>query len=350
MNEIKKIIIIPSDPISAYEANGYGGWLERYYNPSKVFEEVYLVSPFEKGITKKYGATIIGSSVSDFKNVIKDIRPDVIRAYDGFKSSDMAINNRVDDIPIVVSLHDTSLNLMYNSITQADMLLCMSSAVKNNAIIRGAIPEKIRILPNRIDRKIFKPVLDCSVLSNRFPNGKYILHVGRKSVEKNIESVVSALKYLPDEYKAVFIGNGDSSKYINLSKRENVSDRCFWIESVKNEDLPMWYSWCSCMCTPSLSEGFGIVFIEALSCGAIVVASNIAPLNEYMKNEENAYLVDDYQNGQSIAQYILKATKLNEKNELISKKAIQSSERFSVEKIDEIEKGFYLEVIAKGTK
>ena len=349
MNEIKKAIIIPSDPISAYEANGYGGWLERYYNPSKVFSEVFLVSPFEKGITKKYGATIIGSSASDFKNVIKDILPDVIRAYDGFKSSDIAINNKVDGIPVVVSLHDTSLSLMYDSISKADMLLCMSSAVKKNAIIRGAIPERIRILPNRIDRKIFKPV-DYSILSNKFSEGKYILHIGRKSVEKNIESVVSALKYLPDEYKAIFIGNGDSRKYVEFSKRENVSNRCFWIQSVKNEELPIWYSWCNCMCTPSLSEGFGIVFIEALSCGAIVVTSNIAPLNEYMKNEENAYLVDDYTNGQSIALCIRKATELNEKNELISKMAIQSSERFSVEKIDEIEKGFYLEVVAKGNK
>ena len=67
-----------------------------------------------------------------------------------------------------------------------------------------------------------------------------------------------------------------------------MSKRCFWIESVKNSELPVWYSWCDCFCVPSRWEGFGLVFIEAAACGSAIVTSDIAPMTEYFTNDKSA--------------------------------------------------------------
>jgi glycosyltransferase involved in cell wall biosynthesis len=346
MNEIPKAVIIPSDPISAYEKNGYGGWLERYYNPAHTFQEVFFVSPLESGTTFKYGATIIGASSANFKRIVQDINPNIVRAYGGFWASDLAIANRIENVPIVVSLHDTSLDLIYDSVQYADKVFCMTNAVAQQAIKKHVSSEKIRILPNRIDPNIFYP-RDSSEVANiakNFPHGKSILHVGRKSSEKNLETVIKSLKFLPQEYFAVFVGRGNVSYYEQIAIKESVSNRCFWIDQIKNEELPIWYTWCNCMCTPSLREGFGIVFIEAMACGSPIVTSNISPLNEYLHHGENALLVDDYMDPSAIARSILMICEDDGLKRKLQSNAIQSSKNFHVEKIDNLEKDLYMEV------
>ena len=96
------------------------------------------------------------------------------------------------------------------------------------------------------------------------------------------------------------IGLGDIEKYQAIAEMSGVGDRCFWVGAVKNTELPLWYSWCDCMCTPSRWEGFGIVFIEAAACGAAIVTSDIGPMNEYL-TPESACLVEDFENPSALA-------------------------------------------------
>ena len=343
-----KLIVVPSDPLDAYIKAGYDNWLEGYYNPGKAFKEVYCISPREKGEYEAFGMKVIGADGEKFKTLLKEIRPDAVRGYGGYWASDFVTENRVDNIPVIVSVHDTNPRMMHESILNADTVFCMSKVIKEKIIEMGEDENKLKILPNRVDTDVFYHIKDQTEINKRreqFPAGKMLLHVGRKTTQKNIETVVKALKILPEEYFAVFVGRGDVENYSKLAQESGVNSRCFWIEAVKNSELPKWYSACDCMCTPSLWEGFGIVFIEAAACGAAVVTSDIAPMNEYFTHKENAYLIKENQNPEELAKGIQEVCNNLELRNKLSVNAVQVGQQFKQSKIDAMEVQFYIEAI-----
>jgi glycosyltransferase involved in cell wall biosynthesis len=345
-----RLVVIPTDPISAYEKAGYD-WLERYFNPTGMFDEVYALSPLEQGERKAHGMTIRGVPEEKFLHVLKEIRPHVVRAYGGFWPSDVACYNRLPGVPIVVSVHDTRPELMHPSLQYADLVICLTSEVEKRVLAVGTAPERIRRLPNRIDTKKFRPVQDEKLfqsVASRFPPGKHILQVGRKCREKNLDTIVRSLAVLPSDYSAIFVGQGDKTSYEALAKELGVSDRCFWLSSIKNSELPIWYSWSDCFCLPSRfpSEGFPIVSIEAAACGAAIVVSDIPPMNEYMVHDESACLVKDYEDPKQLAAAIQKTCEGREYRRTISEGAVRMAQQFDLPLVDAMEVAIYREALS----
>jgi glycosyltransferase involved in cell wall biosynthesis len=343
-----RVVVVPSDPIAAYEAAGYD-WLERYYNPEGMFREVFALSPLEKGERHAYGMTIRGVSEQGFQQALHELQPDVVRGYGGYWAADLVCAQRLRHVPIIVSVHDTRPELLFGSVPYADRVICMSQAVADLVIQKGTSPEKVRILPNRIDTAIFHPVTDkvhLDAIRGQFPPGKYLLHVGRKTEQKNLETVLHALALLPEEYKCVFVGLGDPTPYVQIAERLGIAGRCYWKDSIRNAELAAWYSWCDCMCTPSLWEGFGIVFIEAAACGAAIVTSEIAPMNEYLTPDKSASLVKDFRNSQAVADAVRRVCEDAPYRERLHHGAIEAALPFDRRHVDAAEAAIYREAIA----
>ena len=349
LNKTKpRLVLIPSDPIASYEKAGLDSWLEAYYNPQKIFEKVFALSPLEEGERIAYGMTIRGINQKDFLHTLKEIQPDVVRAYGGYWPADLACRYRMPNVPVIVSVHDSNPSLLHESVRYADLVICTSRAVQNRVLALPVNAQRIRLLPNRVDMGLFHPVEDkdgLQSIARYFPPGKHILHVGRKSYEKNLDTLISSLKFLPLSYSCIFVGLGDCTPFLSLAKDEGVSERCFWVDSVKNEELPGWYSWCDCMCTPSRWEGFGIVFIEAAACGAAIVTSDIAPMNEYLQNNRSACLVRDYENPKALAEAILKVCEDSDYHRLISAGALTAAQPFERSIVDKKEASIYREAL-----
>ena len=343
---LKKLVVFPSDPMDAYIEKGFSyDHLADYYNPGDYFDEVYCLSPW-KSTRETFGKIrCIQARPSQFRKIIKRIKPDVVRGFGGYCCADWAAISKVKGIPTVVSLHDTNPDLIHDSVRYADTIICMSKAVKEAAIKLLNLPDKnIWVMPNRIDVDLFsykEPNEKAAELNARFGNCKHILHVGRKSREKNLDTLIKAMPHLDDTYRAVFVGRGDVAPYQKLAEKCGVEDRCYFIESVPNDELPYWFSWCDCMCTPSRWEGFGIVFIEAASCETAIVTSNTGAMNEYL-NHDNAILVDDFENPIAIADAILKAVEGNpDEIQRIRRNARKVGLRFSKEAVDRQEIEIY---------
>lgn len=348
---MKKLVFFPSDPIEDYINKGRTyDFLDEYYNPGGYFDEVYCLSPWGTEKEKKIGnITYICEKPSEFKKVIKKIKPDVIRGYGGYCCADWISISKVKDIPTLVSVHDTNPELIHESLKYADMLICMSEAVKNAVLKKVAVdPTKIVVMPNRIDVDLFAKKEDKSYfarLDQMFGNGKHILHIGRKAKQKNLDTVIRALQYLPQNVVCIFVGQGDVSEYRDLAQRSNVLERCFFVDRVPNNELPLWYSWCDCMCTPSRWEGFGYVFIEAAACEAAVITSNIRPMSEYLTNGLDSILIDEYENPEKLAEAIKITLSNTDKVKEMKRAAREVGLKFAKEDVDRQEVEIYKKVI-----
>lgn len=345
-----RLVVIPGDPIVSYEAAGYGSWLEAYYNPQAMFREVLALSVMEKGTRKAHGMTILGVKKQEFGSVLRDLNPTAVRAYGAHWPADLACRHKMPSVPVVVSVHDTNPNVIHRSVRYADLVICLSHAVKKQILALGVEPRRIRILPNRIDTNVFRPIRNqksFEKIATQFPPGKHILHVGRKSEEKNLDTLIRSLRFLPGDYLAVFVGRGNPNAYLKLANDVGVSARCFWVEAVKNSELPLWYSWSDCMCVLSRWEGFGIVFIEAAACGAAVVTSDIAPMNEYLTHNLNACMVKDYEDPKAVASAIRKVCEQPEYRRRLGVEAVAMARQFDQRIVDAAESAIYRELLSQ---
>ena len=339
----KRLAVIPSDPLEAYKNKGIESWLVDYYNPLHFFDDVYLLSPLEKEKDYEFGMTVIPTQPNQLKNRIKEFAIDLVRAYGGYWACDMACNNKVKGIPVVVSVHDTNPSLLHNSIQKADVVLCVSEAVKDLVLTRFKKLDKLWILPNRVDLDVMRPHSEDEFddLNSSYPFTYRILHVGRRSTEKNLDTLIKTLKILGNEYCIIAIGEGDPDEYVKLAEREGVIKQCYFKNSIPNTELPIYYSWANCMCTPSRWEGFGMVFIEALACGSVVVTSDILPMREYIVHMQNGLLVKTFENPLALADMIRVACKNKQLRESLRENAKKSVERFKKSRIDKLEVDYY---------
>lgn len=299
--------IIPTDPIDSYIQKGNHLRRNEYYNPHLMFKSVFILSPYEAQTRTFQGMQIIPiSSANDLIEAVSKYQIDIVRTYGGYgRASELLIEAKKHglNIPTVLSLHDKRINYMNEDIHVIDHIICVSSAVAQPAITTRNVPaEKITIIPNRVDLNVFRKVEPIS----RFSNHAYkILHVARQSPEKNARTLFEALSILGEEYCCIAIGAFDDIKtYTKWLQDYKIAHRVEMIASIANNELPAYYSWANCLCVPSHSEGFGMVFIESLACQTPVITSNIAPMNEYMQHGISGHLVDEYTDATKLAEAI----------------------------------------------
>jgi len=343
-----RLVVVPSDALVEYERNGFGAWLERYYNPGGFFAEVHVVSPRERGRRRAHGMAVHGVPEREFASAVRALDADVVRAYGAYWPADLVTRRRVPGVPVVVSAHDSNPAKIHRAVRYADLVVAVSGIVARRVIEAGADPARVRVLPNRVDRAIFRRVAGARPgdLDPRVPPGRLILHVGRRAPQKNLDTVIRALALLPADHGGVFVGGGDVAPYARLAADLGVADRCAWIDAVDNHDLPRWYSACDCFCVPSRWEGFGIVFVEAAACGAPIVTSDIAPMNEYLAHDESACLVADFESPAALAAAIRRVCEDREYARRIGAGAARVAERFDRVAVDRQEIAIYREALA----
>ena len=104
----------------------------------------------------------------------------------------------------------------------------------------------------------------------------YALFVGRHEPRKNLDTVISSVgevrKTRPELLLAVAGAEGPAE------------DGLAWLGYVPDEQLASLYRGASALVYPSRFEGFGLPIVEAMACGAPVVASNTSCFPEVVGN------------------------------------------------------------------
>ncbi len=165
----------------------------------------------------------------------------------------------------------------------------------------GASPERIGVVPCGVNLELFQPVdKETARQQLGFADDKIILFVGRIEPLKGIDQLLRAIPYLPDtqELRLVIIGGDEHSQYEierlqNLSGDLHIEDSVTFLGSIKQEQMPYFYSAADVCVVPSYYESFGLVALESLACGTPVVATDVGDLKNIIRQGETGYVVTD---------------------------------------------------------
>ena len=131
----------------------------------------------------------------------------------------------------------------------------------------------------------------------------FILFVGGGDLRKNLSRLIRAYLSFPSDIKEsnslVIVGpNIKKEDFVNLIPRIDFK-KVIFLGHVTNEDLKILYSACQLFIFPSIYEGFGLPALEAMHCGAPVIASNTSSIPEVVGFEPALFdpmSVDDISN------------------------------------------------------
>jgi glycosyltransferase involved in cell wall biosynthesis len=204
--------------------------------------------------------------------------------------------------PSVVTIHDfTSITMpgrhrlktivSYNlfigrSLERASRIACVSRAVADEAVRGFAVDRaKIEIVPNGVD-EFFSPGGE---------EGDYLLFAGTIEPRKGVDDLIAAWRSLPAPRPRLVLC-GDRGWGVDVPDDVEVTGY------VTRERLRELYRSAIAFVYPSRYEGFGIPPLEAMACGAPVIATRTGAIPEYAGDA--ALLIDRSELHEAIARLL----------------------------------------------
>jgi glycosyltransferase involved in cell wall biosynthesis len=157
----------------------------------------------------------------------------------------------------------------------------------------GSLGGRGEAIPHGVDRARFYPREATTVRSvlDRWQLEKpFLLHVGSLTPRRGLDTALAALALVDRDVELVIVGKtehcwGDVPAALEPRVRR--------LGYVPDAELPVLMSAASTVLALSRGEGFDLPLLEALACGAPVVASDIPPHREHFAGLVDLVPVDD---------------------------------------------------------
>ncbi len=206
------------------------------------------------------------------------IAPTVWVIHDFIKDR-MATGNPYNRTETLIRLYS------YNySLPRINYFLPTSFYNKELLLKDGVKPQNIFIKYNTVDTLTFFP-------DNRVEKDIDILFIGRFSVEKGVDILIDATKYLPKNKRIVLIGDGPLKN--NLIKQARSINRDIKFEGfVPFNELPNFIRRAQLVVAPSRSECHAAVPLFSMACGVPVIASRVSGMEDSIENNKSGWLLN----------------------------------------------------------
>ena len=143
--------------------------------------------------------------------------------------------------------------------------------------------DDVLVIPNGVDLNRFNPT--------SHPFNKVLITTSRLVAKNGVGDLITAMKFLPEDVMLNIIGTGPLEKSLKLkAKSLKFGGRVRFVGNVPNSEVPKYLSEADIFVRPSLSEGQGIAFIEAMASGLPVVATPVGGIVDFVRDGETGVL------------------------------------------------------------
>jgi alpha-1,6-mannosyltransferase len=233
-------------------------------------------------------------SVKTSACTLQDLHPDCIEVEDPYQFAWAALQvRRQTHIPVVAYYHSDLPRLIRQRLgvlaeraatqyikrlyREFDLVLAPSQYITQKLSDMGI--KQVRYQPLGVDTKIFSPERFNKHLRSHLglpEDARLLLYAGRFTKEKDLPLLIKAVERLGDPYHLLMIGDG-----CKLPKSSRVTHLPFQHDA---KALATMIASCDVLIHPGAQETFGLIVLEAMSCGIPVVG---------MKAGGVAELIDD---------------------------------------------------------
>ena len=269
--------------------------------------------------------------------------------------------------PTILTIHDLSLllhpethesHLVRRARHRLPLMARWSTRIITaTEFMKREVSEHLKIDPSKIavtpyaHRHHFRPLERSETERTRARLGiedVFILFVGTIEPRKNLITLLRAfaevLKTTDLRPQLVIVGQEGwlMGETLNYVQTEGLSERIKFTGYVSDRDLRALYSSCAVCVYPSLYEGFGLPPLEAMACGAPVIASDVPSLAETVGNA--AVLVPP-KDVQKLAQNLVEMIREEGKRESFSRAGLKWASQFTWERTAQLTLDVYSKTI-----
>ena len=179
---------------------------------------------------------------------------------------------------------------------EADLVVTPSQTTARLLETLGVDDTKIEVIPNGAD-------LDAPASRPDDAPPSYLLYFGAAQSWQGIDTLLRAFARLADfeELRLVLCASRDSSSwrgYARLAERLGVAERILWKYELNEPELARWRQHALVSVAPltdcerNVTQGCApLKILESMASGTAVVASDVPPVRELIRDRENGWLV-----------------------------------------------------------
>lgn len=261
-----------------------------------------------KGLDGRWVARVVAPAVRD----LDAERPiDLIDAHFGYPEGVGCVRAALElGLPVFITMRGLERQVLAHRRRRSQLLwalglcsgvVCVSESLKSLAVAGGVDPEKIRVIPNAVDRRMFAPgdQGEARRALGVDPGTRLVVSVGQLEHRKGYHILVRALNRIrrddPEVRLAIIGGVTHEPRYgprlQAMIAELGLSDRVRLVGSQPPEQVATWLRAADLFALPTYDEGCCNSVLEAMACGLPVVTTPAG---------DNASLVDPPSRGRIV--------------------------------------------------
>jgi glycosyltransferase involved in cell wall biosynthesis len=266
--------------------------------------------------------------------------------------------------PAVVTIHDLSLLLHFSThearaVRRARLLMPLMARkatliITPSEVVRGEVCEHLNIQREKVfaiplaPRSSFKPMSpsETSAVRKRLEIGdKFLLFVGTIEPRKNLSMLLHALDEILRTTdlrpQLVIVGKvgWKSDDVLSQLRRWPIHEHVRLPGFISDEDLRALYSSCAVFVYPSIYEGFGLPPLEAMACGAPVVATRVPSIKESVARVVSAT------DSRDLARNVIELLRDEQARQSLSMRGLKYAQEFSWQRTAALTREVYAQAL-----